>query len=84
MKEKVVADLESMTDRELLEELVERIVAYEGSQLELHDYERKHGGAESLYDDERYSELSMEADEDFCRVREVVRLVKNDPEFWLC
>lgn len=35
-------------------------------------------------EEERYNELKMENDNDFCRVREIVRFVKKDDTIWEC
>ena len=56
-------DLDGLSDRELLEELCQRVVDYHASSLKFHDCER--GTPDDVLDN----------DNNYCRVREVVKQV---------
>ena len=58
-----VRDLEGLSDRELLEELCRRVVDYHASSLKFHDCER--GTPDDVQNN----------DNNYCRVREVVKQV---------
>lgn len=76
MKKKIV-DLSTLTDRELLEELVDRLIVEQKSREAKFISELDHGG-------DADPELTLDNDEDWCRVREVVRFVKKDDSIWIC
>lgn len=89
--EKKIVDLEKLTPRELLEELVNRLVVYEESGTRLSKWVGRHNynpdeefidGYEDL--NEEYDDLKTDHDEDWCRVREIVRFVKGDDTLWTC
>ena len=75
--EKKIVDLETLSDRELLEELVDRLLVEHESGLKKYNSELDNGG-------EADPELTMDNDEDWCRIREVVRFVKKDNTIWEC
>lgn len=76
MKKKII-DLETLSDRELLEELVNRLLVEHESALKKYNSELDNGG-------DADPELAMDNDEDWCRIREVVRFVKKDNTIWEC
>ena len=94
--EKKVVDLERLSSVELLHELVERLCAYRKSKETLLEWEQRNDwndemewrcSAESAPEcDKRmfdfHEDLKMDNDEDYCRVREVVRFVKGDDHLW--
>jgi hypothetical protein len=97
-KKRHPVDLDRMTDRRLLEEFADRVLAYENSQTALHEWERENAWAEdsefnaclaSATDREhellmKHNSLVLENDENFCRVRECVRLIKKDDSLLEC
>ena len=90
-KEKRIVDLEKLTPEELLDELVDRLIDYEESGTRLSEWVGKHNydpDDEFIdeYNDlnEEYDDLKTDHDEDWCRVREVVRFVKGDDTLWQC
>ena len=81
-------DLEKMTTEELLAALVERLDAEFKSEARLSGWLAEKGwtkeDAEENDEDGEYCDLVMACDNDWCRVREIVRLVKGDPDMWMC
>ena len=78
--------LEKMTDSQLLRELVERFMEYDRARDKFINFlcsELAKAGIdyESL---KRWDRLHMAQDEKFCRVREICRIVKKDPELMWC
>lgn len=83
---KEITDLSTLTDAQLLAEFADRVLAYEKSADRLAEWEadRKVGGVLTLDDemsDER-SDLVLDHDDDYCRLREIVRFVKRDDTIW--
>lgn len=81
-----IKDCTKMTEGQLLRELVSRVVRYDKARDHYVGFlqkklEKAGVDYESLPGHER---LHMRQDELFCLVREVVRIVKKDPEFWWC
>lgn len=78
-------DIEKMTPAELLRELADRLVDMQAAEdaLEMWREENPDYDPDSECRGEEAG-LRMAADEAWCRVREVVRLVKGDPHLWTC
>lgn len=75
--EKKIVDLSTLTDRELLQELADRLIAEQKSREAQFVSELDNGG-------DADAELTMAHDEDWCRVRECVRFIKGDDTIWEC
>lgn len=79
-----IVDCEKLSDRKLLDEMTKRIIKYD----KLRDKELlfigKHPDLGDLTEKqmERYENLKLEIDNAWCRLREVIRVVKKDPNFW--
>ena len=82
--EKRIVDLEKLTPNELLEELVDRLIDHEESGTRLSEWVRTHDYDSDGEFNEEYDNLKTDHDEDWCRVREVVRFVKGDDTLWQC
>lgn len=88
--EKKIIDLASLTDSELLQEFADRAIAYQASTERLDEFKREHdctcgddcGGECGAF--AKYQDLVIDNDDNFCRLREVVRFVKQDDEIWMC
>lgn len=95
---KPMTDLATLTKDELLEVFADRYLAYEESQLNLHEWER-----ENAWDDDsefnaclasatelehkrlgEHNTLLIKNDENFCLVRECVRFIKKDDTLLEC
>lgn len=79
-------DCDKMNDTELLHEFVERFIDYDGKRDKLVGYLQALL-SEAGVDYEGHgvwNELHTEQDEAFCRCREIVRVVKNDPDAMWC
>lgn len=83
-KEKRIVDLEKLTPKELLEELVDRLIDHEESGTRLSEWVMTHDYDPDGEFNEKYDDLKADYDEDWCRVREVVRFVKGDDTLWQC
>lgn len=84
MKKDKIVDCEKLSDRKLLEEMTKRVIKYD----KLRDKELLFIGKHSSLDEltekqmERYENLKIEIDNAWCRLREIVRIVKKDQNFW--
>lgn len=83
MNDTMIVDCEKMNDRELLHELTKRVIAYD----ELINKELVFIGENDMdnldEDGQRsYEDIHLGVDNAWCRIREVVRIVKKDPNFW--
>lgn len=82
---RLCCDLGTLTDRELLEEFADRVLAYEEAKAKTFVWKLEH----DIFGDEYecnpdYQDLKMDEDEKFCLVRECVRFVKNDETLLWC
>ena len=80
---KKAKDFNEMCDRELLEELANRVVKYEKKVGKYIWWMRVHlskAGVDYEYL-KGYDKAFLGMDEEHCRVREMLRFVKNDPNF---
>ena len=73
--------LEEMTDRQLLEELVERLLKHQSCYDRMDELD---GLASDVRQGEEWENLMFECDNQWCRVREIVRFVKGDDSLWTC
>ena len=83
MKKKIV-DLEKLTAVELLNELADRLIAHEKSGLRLLQWKAENNYSEEDEFNAEYDDLKTDHDEDWCRIREVVRFIKGDNTIWEC
>ena len=79
-------DCSKMTEGQLLRELVSRFISYDKARDRyvglLHKELEKAGvDYESL---PRWERLHMEQDDKFCRVREICRIARNEPNLMWC
>ena len=85
--EKEIKDFEKMTEKELLVELADRLVVEQKSKERMTEYLADRGwtsdDADEM-DEPEWADLKMDNDEDWCRVRELVRFVKKDDTIWEC
>lgn len=85
--EKEIKDFEKMSAEELLMELTDRLIVEQKSKDRMTEYLVNHGwneeDAEEVGGDEWY-ELKNDNDEDWCRIRELVRFIKKDDTLWEC
>jgi len=80
-----VKDIGEMTEGQLLRELVDRFIRYDRARDRYVDFlQRRLMNAGVEFDEGNYDKLHTEQDERFCLCREIVRLVKNDPNAMLC
>ena len=78
-------DICEMTEGQLLRELVDRFIRYDRARDRYVDFlQHRLINAGIDYENGRYEELHMEQDKRFCMCREIVRLVKNDPNAMWC
>jgi len=88
--EKKIVDIETLTEKELLNEFADRFLAYEESALKMWEFRNGLGYSEEDCEcaepevADRWDELKTEHDDDFCRCREVVRFVKGDKTLLEC
>jgi hypothetical protein len=86
--EKKILDLETLTDKELLNELADRILAYEESGLEMWKWRNERGYSEEDCEEssewQEWDDLKTEHDDDWCRIRECVRFIKGDETLMQC
>ena len=82
--EKKVIDLETLTDKQLLEEFADRVMAYEESTSALNRWKKENHYSEDDDFNYEFDDLKIDNDEDFCRVREVIRFIKKDETIWEC
>lgn len=86
--EKEIKDFEKMSAGELLNELTDRILAYEDSGLEMWKWRNERGYSEEDCEEssewQEWDDLKAEHDEDWCRIRELVRFIKKDDTIWEC
>ena len=80
--EKKIVDLENLTDKQLLEEFADRVMAYEESTNVLNRWKEENDYSDEDEFDSEFADLKMDNDEDFCRVREVIRFIKKDDTIW--
>ena len=87
MKKKIV-DLEKLTDKELLNELADRLLAEQKSKERMWEWRNKRGyseeDCEASSEWQEWDDLKTDNDEDWCRVRECVRFIKKDDSIWEC
>ena len=83
MKKKIV-DLEKLTAKELLNELADRLIAHEESSNRLAQWKAENNYSEDEEFNAEYDDLKTDHDEDWCRIREVVRFIKGDDTIWEC
>jgi hypothetical protein len=81
-----IKDCEKMTDGQLLRELVIRLISYDKARDRYVGFLQKQlekAGVdyESL---PRWEKLHTDQDDKFCRVREVCRIARNDPDIMWC
>lgn len=85
--EKEIKDFEKMSAEELLMELTDRLIVEQKSKDRMTEYLVNKGwneeDAEDVGGDEWY-ELKNDNDEDWCRIRELVRFIKKDDTLWTC
>lgn len=85
MKEK---DCEKMNERQLLRELVSRFVKYDRARDKYDGFLKKLLEKKGVDLDEelgkRKHDLTLDMDEKFCMCREIVRIVKKDPDYMWC
>lgn len=85
--EKEIKDFEKMSAEELLMELTDRLIVEQKSKDRMTEYLVNHEwneeDAEEVGGDEWY-ELKNDNDEDWCRIRELVRFIKKDDSLWEC
>lgn len=82
--EKKIIDLETLTDKQLLEEFADRVMAYEESTNALNRWKDENDYSEDDEFNYEFADLKIDNDEDFCRVREVIRFIKKDETIWEC
>lgn len=82
--EKKIVDLEKLTAEELLNELADRLIAHEESGLRLSQWKAENNYSEEDGFNAEYDDLKTDHDEDWCRIREVVRFIKGDNTIWEC
>jgi len=86
--EKKILDLATLTDKELLQELADRLIAYDKSGTEMFMWRMERGYSEEDCEEssewQEWDDLKTEHDEDWCRVRECVRFIKKDDSLWEC
>lgn len=86
--EKEIKDFEKMSAEELLNELTDRILTYEDSGLEMWKWRNERGYSEEDCEEssewQEWDDLKAEHDEDWCRIRELVRFIKKDDTIWEC
>ena len=79
-------DCENTTEGRLLRELVRRFIAYDRARDSYVDFLQKQL-EEAGVDYERlprWERLHTDQDEKFCRVREICRIVRGDPDLMRC
>ena len=85
--EKEIKDFEKMSAEELLMELTDRLIVEQKSKDRMTGYLIDHRwseeDAEEVGEDEWY-DLKNDNDEDWCRIRELVRFIKKDDTIWEC
>lgn len=82
---RLCCDLGTLTDKELLEEFADRVLAYEDAKTKTFVWKLENNFSEEDCDfNEEYADLKIDEDEKFCLVRECVRFVKNDETLLLC
>ena len=98
MDTKPMTDLATLTKDELLEVFANRYLAYEESQLRLHEWEKENAWNEDSEFNaclasatelehkrlDEHNSLVIENDENFCLVRECVRFIKKDDSLLAC
>ena len=86
--EKKIVDLSTLTDKELLQELADRLIAHEKSGTEMFMWRKERGYSEEDCEEssewQEWDDLKAEHDDDWCRVRECVRFIKKDDTLWEC
>lgn len=85
---KKVVDLADLTDKELLQELADRLIAHEESGNRMFMWRTERGYSEEDCEEssewQEWEDLKTDHDEDWCRVRECVRFIKKDDTIWEC
>ena len=82
---RLCCDLGTLTDKELLEEFADRVLAYEDAKTKTFVWKLENNFSEEDCDfNEEYADLKIDEDEKFCLVRECVRFVKKDNTLLQC
>lgn len=79
-----IIDCEKLTDKELLNEFANRVIAYNRLKDEELNIIEDHPNRD-VWDDEmknEYRNLIIEIDDAWVRVRECIRIIKKDESFW--
>lgn len=86
LKDDKIVDCEKLTDKELLEEFANRVIVYDGLKDDELNFLGEHPDQAFWTDeqDEEYEDLKIEIDNAWVRVRECIRVIKKDKEFWAC
>jgi len=86
--EKKIIDLATLTDKELLDELANRLIAYDKSGTEMFMWRTERGYSEEDCEEssewQEWDDLKTEHDDDWCRIRECVRFIKGDDTLMAC